>query len=125
FADYCSVQIWTMPAGSGTVTEVSSQLDPSIEGNSISNITSFGEDAAGEVYIVGQSGDIFRITVDCTPGPGDENADCRVNVLDVPIFVNVLLGNDLDSGHIARADVNGDSLVNGNDIGPFTHLVVP
>ena len=214
-ADYCSNNIYTMPAGGGALTDRTSMLVPTLPSPAaaLTSITSFGEGASGEIYICSQGGRIARIEVNCagasksfttqpapqtvcqggsamfmvavsgirgavtydwrrngtsigapssptlnlthlgpgsagsydvvvtdqcgsitsnaatltvnTPGPGDENADCSVDLLDLPIFVDVLLGNDVDSGHVARADVNGDTLVNGDDIGPFSHLVAP
>jgi hypothetical protein len=214
-ADYCGNQIYSMPAGGGALTDRTSMMVPTLPspGAALTSITSFGEDASGEIYICSQGGRIARIEVNCAgasktfspqpapqtvcqgatvvftvgvsgtrgaftydwrkdtvslgapssptltltnvgpgnagsydvvvtdqcggtassaatltvnvPGPGDENADCAVNELDIPIFVDVLLDNDIDPDHVARADVNGDTLVNGDDVGPFTLLLAP
>lgn len=64
FADYCSATIWSFKYVGGAVTEFTNrtaELDP--PGTfSIASITSFGEDACGEIYIVDQNGgEIFKI----------------------------------------------------------------
>jgi glucose/arabinose dehydrogenase len=71
FADFCSSQIWSFPVtGTGSpvpansVTDRSAELDP--PGNlSINAVTSFGEDALGELYICkrgnGTNGEVYKI----------------------------------------------------------------
>lgn len=78
FADYCSNQIWSFKYSGGAVTQFTNrtaQLAPG-GGLSISNITSFGEDGLGEIYICDQGGELFKIVpatpVDCN---GDNLAD--------------------------------------------------
>ena len=59
FADYCTGEIFMFNAGMQ-----SRLLDTPL------NITSFGEDEAGEIYVVGQGGSIFRIAnPDILSGP--------------------------------------------------------
>jgi hypothetical protein len=38
---------------------------------------------------------------------------------DLGLFVQVLLGTDVDSQHVARADLNNDHLANGKDTQMF------
>ncbi len=67
FADWCSSEIWSFEY-TGTVTNFQNrtvELDP--PGQSIFNITSFGLDAEGEMYICAQGGDVFRIIPDGVP----------------------------------------------------------
>lgn len=47
---------------------------------------------------------------------GDLNGDWRVDLADVPGFVQVLLGDDTDPGRVRAADVNADAAVDGADI---------
>lgn len=216
YADYCSAQITSFYYDGVNVTNVinrTTELDPP-GATTISNIVSFGEDGAGELYIVEQCGttcgEVFKIIPNCTiavssnpspqsvcqggtamfscavtgnvgsttytwqrnnvsigapnsptltlnnvqpadagnyrcviqdtcntvfttaaaltvnlPGPGDMDADCDVDLNDVPLFVNVLTGLDLDPGRLARANVNGDGNTNGLDVDPFVDLVIP
>ena len=61
FADFCSGDISTMPAGGGTVTSRTAELAPG-GGLTIGSISSFGEDAQGELYICDlNDGEIFKI----------------------------------------------------------------
>jgi glucose/arabinose dehydrogenase len=56
FADYCSGRLWTMRAGPrpGDLREETGRL-----GVSLSNVTSFGEGLAGELYVIG-NGALYR-----------------------------------------------------------------
>lgn len=57
FGDYCSGRIWTLPAAPGQ-PHVATLLR-----NTKLNITSFGEDADGELYVCDLSGKVFHIVV--------------------------------------------------------------
>jgi len=66
YADYCSAWVRTLTMSGGTATNLqdrTAELESS--GVDINAITSFGEDARGEVYIVDQGGEVFKIV----PGP--------------------------------------------------------
>lgn len=63
FADFCSAFVHTLRLEAGTVVD---QADRTAElapagGPSIDNITAFGEDAYGEIYVVDRGGEIFKI----------------------------------------------------------------
>ena len=69
FADYCQAQIWTFKyAGVSPppITTRTSELAPG-DGQAINSITSFGEDAVGEIYITDRgstaspTGEVFKI----------------------------------------------------------------
>jgi Glucose / Sorbosone dehydrogenase len=63
FADYCSARIWSFRYDGSAMTEFqerTTELDPS-GSPSIGSITSFGEDGLGELYIVDQGGELFKI----------------------------------------------------------------
>jgi glucose/arabinose dehydrogenase len=66
FADYGSARFWSLtPNGTNTVPaqEITSQLDPAPK--LITQPTSFGEDAAGEIYICDYAdGEIYKIVSD-------------------------------------------------------------
>jgi hypothetical protein len=62
FADFCSSQIWSFRVVGGAVTSFTNrtaELDP--PNATINSISSFGQDSTGELYIVDQGGEIFRI----------------------------------------------------------------
>jgi glucose/arabinose dehydrogenase len=63
FGDWCSGRIWSLRLRNGTavdLTERTAQLVPG-EGREIDQVASFGEDGAGELYIVDYDGEIYRI----------------------------------------------------------------
>lgn len=68
FADFCSSSIWSFRVVGGAMTEFTNrtaELEP--EGSlTINNIPSFGQDAAGNVYICDfGGGEIYKIVGDC------------------------------------------------------------
>ncbi|MFM9995880.1 MAG: PQQ-dependent sugar dehydrogenase [Phycisphaerales bacterium] len=77
FADYCTTSIWSLKYNGTTVTNFtnrSAELAPG-GGLSIASITSFGEDAFGEMYICDQDGgEVFKIVPQTVVGP-----DCNNN----------------------------------------------
>lgn len=63
FADFCTGKIWSFVRSGNTVTQFTdrtAELKP-ITGETINNISSFGEDDKGEIYIVDRDGEIFKI----------------------------------------------------------------
>ena len=92
FADYCSNQIWSFwGPGVGNFEDRTSELDPAGP-LTITDISSFGEDAFGEIYICDLSGgEVFKIVPAETP-----LADCNENgVADVCDFA-VGTSTDID-----------------------------
>ena len=67
YSDYCSAFIKTFRGVAGgdaqNLADRTSDLAPPV--GSIDNVTSFGEDARGELYIVDQDGEVFKVV----PGP--------------------------------------------------------
>jgi len=64
FADHCRPRLTSLRVVGGVatqVTNITALLSPSIDGFTVGSITSFGEDANGEMYIVDRGGEIFRI----------------------------------------------------------------
>jgi glucose/arabinose dehydrogenase len=55
FVDYCSGEIWTVAAGAGT------HADKILLRNTSANISSFGENPGGELFVVDLGGTIYRI----------------------------------------------------------------
>jgi glucose/arabinose dehydrogenase len=70
YADFCTSSIWsfryTQAGGLTAFTDRTAELDPAGT-DAIANVTSFGEDARGELLIVAQSGEIWRVE---GPEPG-------------------------------------------------------
>lgn len=61
FGDYCSGKLWSIPADATYPAPTIQHLDSTL------NISSFGEDEAGNVYIVFHSGYVYRITASPKP----------------------------------------------------------
>jgi len=76
FADFCSNRIWTFEYDGVSITNFQNrtpELAPNV--GSIGSISSFGEDALGEIYIVDIGGEVFKVMEvggDCN---GDTIAD--------------------------------------------------
>jgi glucose/arabinose dehydrogenase len=90
YADYCSAQIWWVQyqgVPNPPITNVTAQLHPP-GGLTISSITSFGEDANGELYICDASGKVFKIV------PNGSTADCNLN--GIPDACDIQSGTSLD-----------------------------
>jgi glucose/arabinose dehydrogenase len=70
FGDYCSNQIWTFRwDGGGGITDLqdrTSELAPNA--GSIGSISSFGEDADGNIYVCDLGGEVFLIQADAPTG---------------------------------------------------------
>ncbi len=58
YADYCSGQVWSFRYSGGAVSDL---VDHSNEFGTISAITSFGQDAAGELYVISQNGAVRQL----------------------------------------------------------------
>jgi glucose/arabinose dehydrogenase len=68
FADFCSAQIWSFRVDAGAVANFLERTgELAVGGFSIDDVTSFGRDARGELYIVDRGGEIFRIIPDGAP----------------------------------------------------------
>ena len=82
FGDYVFPRLWSFTYDGNAVQDFVSrytELSPSSDGFTINQISSFGEDARGELYIVdqgsGSSGQVFRnVPDDPTTSPAD--MDC-------------------------------------------------
>jgi hypothetical protein len=57
FGDYCSGEIFVVSIGSG----VAAGSEPNLLRKSGMRISSFGEDEAGEVYVVDHKGGLYRL----------------------------------------------------------------
>lgn len=64
YGDYCSNRVWAFRWTGASITgkvEITADLDP---GGVLSNISSFGEDESGELYVVSLGGTVHRIDAD-------------------------------------------------------------
>ena len=76
FADFCTAEIWSFRYDGSNLTEFTdrtAELAPS-GGETLSSISSFGEDASGEMYVIdrgsGSNGEVFKIIDAASVGVG-------------------------------------------------------
>jgi glucose/arabinose dehydrogenase len=120
FGDFSAGKIWSFRYTGNAVTQFSDrtgQLVPNV--GSINQIASFGEDAAGNLYIVDLDGEIFRIEVKKNVvGDGQANnlgggpSDDVLNGLAGSDTIRGLQGDDLLLGGSGRDSLDGGL---GND----------
>jgi glucose/arabinose dehydrogenase len=89
FADYCGSQIWSFnyDRSGNPITAVTNRTAALAPGGglSITQITSFGQDAFGELYICDRGGEVFKIiptpstVVDCNGNGRVDACDIRVD----------------------------------------------
>lgn len=111
FADLCTDTIWSIRYDGNNATDLTdrtAELAP--DGATIDTIVSFGQDAAGEMYIVDLNGEVFKILARC---PADINGDGTTDTQDVLDFLNLWAGED------AAADFDGDGTINTRDVLAF------
>ena len=56
--------------------------------------------------------------------PGDVNLDGEVNIADVSILIDLILGRPADASVLARADVNGDGEINISDVSRIIDIIL-
>ncbi len=82
-------------------------------------------DANGDPASTGYPSAIAVNITSATNNKGDLNNDSLVNLSDVPLFVNVLLGSELDPTRRDRSDMNCDGAADGQDVRFFVEKVLP
>jgi glucose/arabinose dehydrogenase len=100
FADYCSGRIFAIDPSTDTFRA------PIEVGNGGTGISSFGEDAAGELYVTNLDGDISRVAASTRSEPGGRRRPVRQSVSDLEWIR--LLAVDADLLHALRRGSRGD-----------------
>ncbi len=129
FADHCSNNIWSFRYDGTNLTDFrnrTAELAPG-GGLSITSITSFGEDAGGELYICDRGGEVFKI-VPVGPGKGDLNNDGTVDFGDINPFILALADPDAYQATYGfpaaqAGDLNCNGAADFGDINPFIALL--
>ncbi|KAA0213986.1 MAG: hypothetical protein DYG94_03055 [Leptolyngbya sp. PLA3] len=114
FADYCTSTIWSLRYN-GVVSDLTNRTAELAPGGglSIASITSFGQDADGEIYICDQNGgEIFKI-VPNGPTIANWNGDDALDFFDAQGFLSEF------SMQTPRADINGDGAYDFFDVQAF------
>ena len=114
FGDYCSGQIWSFRYDGSSITDFTERTNQLAPGNglSIDNISSFGEDGAGNLYIVDLDGEVYRINW----RHGDSNNDETIDVGDVVYLIEYLFRSGPAPDPLEAGDTNCDGVVNIGDV---------
>ncbi len=134
FADFAFSRFWSLRYDGTIVSELherTAEFAPPGD-LAIFNPSSFGEDAAGELYVCDYSGgEVFKfvaVPAACAPR-GDANCDCAIDFFDIDPFLIALF----DAAGYAdaqpycaldRCDLDADGGVNFFDIGPFVECLL-
>ncbi len=117
FGDYVTEQIWTFRYDRVNKTEFTNrtvEMAPDI--STINDISSFGEDTQGNLYIVDLGGEIFKILPEPVV-PGDLDGDGMVTLGDLAVLAAYWL--EPGCGWCGGADFNGDLTVSLPDLATF------
>jgi glucose/arabinose dehydrogenase len=118
FADYCASTIWSFTYNGVIIQNLTNRTADLAPGGglNITGITSFGEDANGEIYICDQTGgEVFQIV----PEGGtvaDQNGDGTLDFFDVADFLDAFSAQD------PSADLNGDNAWDFFDVQEFLEI---
>lgn len=114
FADFGSSRIWSFRYADGQKTEFverTTELKPGVPGQSITGISSFGEDGRGNLYVVDYGGEVFKL--EAVPGLADADLN---GVTDLTDF-GILKSNFGRGTTMTQGDFNGDARVDLSDFG--------
>ncbi|MCQ2289474.1 MAG: dockerin type I repeat-containing protein, partial [Muribaculaceae bacterium] len=81
-------------------------------------------------YLLADDDTAAKYYADLFPEPtpdfktGDVNGDDTVDVTDLNILINIVLGNDNASNYGGRADVTGDGTVDVSDVNALLNIVL-
>lgn len=115
FADYCTGEVWSGEKLGATFTDI--QLHTNID-----NVTSFGVDASGELYVCELDGDIYKFipAPPCCDLAGDADNNGSVNIGDVTFIIARIFGGGVAPDCQDEADANSTNTLN---IGDATYLI--
>ena len=74
YADYCSGNVWTM------TRDTAGKYTSTIAVEDIKSITSFGEDGAGELYAVDDTGSLLRVTAAAAAVPSSSGTTAKLTL---------------------------------------------
>lgn len=94
--------------------------------NAGTSISGFNNDYAGSLRPQGSSWDIgaYEYVQETATNGSDLNGDGVVNIQDVQLCVNVLLGSETDSDIVGQADVNEDGQVDEKDKNSIVNIIL-
>ncbi len=123
YADYCSNNIYSFDYAGGTLNNGAnrtSELAPG-GGLSINAITSFGVDGDGEILIVDQGGEIFRVVPSVAPIINDCDANGKDDICEITMDPSLDMNNN---GVLDACDPTCGFTTYGTGASPANYLVL-
>ena len=118
YGDWCTGDIWALTHDG---------INPTINEDVIStglNITSFGLDKNNELFICANS-KIYKLISDENPGMlGDINQDLLINVQDIILLINIILGQTPTDQQFWSSDINTDGTIDILDVVLLVSLIL-
>jgi glucose/arabinose dehydrogenase len=121
FADFVSNQIWSFRYDGTNKTDFTRRTEElAQDAGTVGSISSFGEDAMGNLYICDLGGEIFKIVCD-SDRSGDFDADCDIDSVDYAIMASAWLTTSGDALWNPLYDISDpkDGIVNMLDLEAF------
>ncbi|HSG99549.1 MAG TPA: PQQ-dependent sugar dehydrogenase [candidate division Zixibacteria bacterium] len=121
YGDYCSGEVFSLRNVGGVPIDAQTHF-------TLSQVTSFGEDAAGEIYVCQLTGDVVKIVPaapmapcgSCCAVAGDANHDGAANIADATTLIAWIFSGGAAPYCLDEADADGS---NANNIGDVTTLI--
>ena len=119
YGDWCTGDIWAL-----NYSEDGNNVNESLIQSGI-NIASFGLNQNNEILICG-NGYIYKLTSDEEPVMlGDLNQDNVIDILDIVLLLNLILGGYPSDYELWSADLNQDNVIDILDSKSFQDLEAP
>ena len=117
YGDWCTGDIWAL-----TYDGINEVINEHIMASDV-NITSFGLDQDNELLICANSS-IYKIFSDNPWIMGDLNQDGMINVQDIIITINIILGEPSNELELSLADLNSDGMIDILDVVLLVNLIL-
>ena len=118
YGDWCTGDIWSLK-----YQENSSSINEKLITTNL-NLTAFGLDQNNEILFAANS-NIYRLLSDEQLFEiGDINQDEQINIQDIILIINFVLGNHLDQYEFWSSDLNKDNLIDILDVVLIINLIL-
>ncbi len=122
FADYVSNQIWSFRFDGVNKTDFANRTaELAADVGTVRSISSFGEDALGNLYITNlDDGEVFKIVCE-SERSGDFDADCDIDIEDLALLASAWLTREGDAVWKPLYDISqpADSVIDRLDLEVF------
>ena len=118
YGDWCTGDIWSLKHQTNSNTTNEKIITTNL------NITTFGLDQNNEVLFAANS-NIYRLLSDEQLFEiGDINKDEQINIQDIILIINFVLGNQIDQYEFWSSDLNKDNLIDILDVVLIINLIL-